>query len=780
MTYDSYGRLKTKHAPEQQADANNSASTDHTIWTYNNDDTIASITDARGAVQTFSYSNNNRQLVSAVTYSAPSGITVPASVSFSYDAAANRKTMSDGLGSVSYNYDTLSRLETETRNFAGVGSFPINYSYNLANELVSVTDPAGAVVNYSHDLAGRFSSASGSGYGSTTQFAFNVQYRAWGGVKHLSYGNSVNLDQQFNGRLQVSRYALNPVFTTQYSQVNRAQNYQYYADGRVKFMQDEANNLFDRSYAYDQLGRIKQALTGHEARGEEFGALSAYNETFTYDEWDNATSRNTRHWTHQYNSGVFTYQNNRRPGYLYDSDGRVSADHTNTGLAVTLNYTYDVRGLKTSARKGDNSDITTHEFDGDGRRAKIVKTTVDQGVTTTSIAYEIRSAALGGAVVEAVNPQGVKTKQYVYTSSGLELASGTAESAMIFKHVDPVTESEQLSWIDARDAGRTELDPTAGDVGTYQPLEDDPGNDFPVRHGTLSRPMDLCARAELPSVCTGQAYAFWGTRIVDLPGFGSNWGSMAEWGQQRFNTLLSEAFERRATQTRQRDGSSHGTVDLEMATVTIYADEGDFEEVDAGFVTQSLTLRPVDIIALNNKVHANYDGCKSILTSSPANKLKKDLKLHFVDEATAMAVLDTSALERVDATLIAVTWAAESSFSLNPGNHYRYSDRGEDIGPMQIANTIWNKSPYTDGLGDVFGSDQSRGGTFNGNPYANLRAGARALNDAGGSRANKAGIFRAGATYQKNDGGPEAYNRRVTQFNSWSGTYDKFFECLRK
>jgi len=145
-----------------------------------------------------------------------------------------------------------------------------------------------------------------------------------------------------------------------------------------------------------------------------------------------------------------------------------------------------------------------------------------------------------------------------------------------------------------------------------------------------------------------------------------------------------------------------------------------------------------------------------------------------------MSVLDTSALERADATLIAVTWAAESSFSLNPGNHYRYSDGGEDIGPMQIANTIWNKSPYTDGLGDVYGSDQSRGGTFNGTPYANLRAGARALNDAGGSRANKAGIFRAGATYQKNEGGPEAYRSRVGQFNAWAKTYDDFFGCLRR
>ena len=60
---------------------------------------------------------------------------------FAYDAAGNRTQMTDGLGSLSYNYDQLSRMMSETRSFNGVGSFAINYAYNLASELSSVTDP---------------------------------------------------------------------------------------------------------------------------------------------------------------------------------------------------------------------------------------------------------------------------------------------------------------------------------------------------------------------------------------------------------------------------------------------------------------------------------------------------------------------------------------------------------------------------------------------------------------------------------------------------------------
>lgn len=93
MTYDGYGRLKTRHVPEQNAGT-------ATTWDYNPDDTIQKVTDARGASQTLSY--NNRHLVTGITYSAPSGIPVPGAASFSYDAAGNRTSMADGTGSLTY------------------------------------------------------------------------------------------------------------------------------------------------------------------------------------------------------------------------------------------------------------------------------------------------------------------------------------------------------------------------------------------------------------------------------------------------------------------------------------------------------------------------------------------------------------------------------------------------------------------------------------------------------------------------------------------------------
>ena len=73
MTYDGYGRPKTKHVPEQNADTSIAGSTDHTTWNYNDDDTVLSVTDARGITTTFDY--NARHLLTSITH--PTAQTLP-------------------------------------------------------------------------------------------------------------------------------------------------------------------------------------------------------------------------------------------------------------------------------------------------------------------------------------------------------------------------------------------------------------------------------------------------------------------------------------------------------------------------------------------------------------------------------------------------------------------------------------------------------------------------------------------------------------------------------
>jgi YD repeat-containing protein len=110
MTYDGYGRLQTRHVPEQNAGT-------ATVYVYNADDTVQSVTDARGATCIYSY--NGRHQITSATHTL-SGQSTNA-LTYGYDAAGNRTSMTDSVGSTSYNYNQLSRMTSETRTFNGLG-----------------------------------------------------------------------------------------------------------------------------------------------------------------------------------------------------------------------------------------------------------------------------------------------------------------------------------------------------------------------------------------------------------------------------------------------------------------------------------------------------------------------------------------------------------------------------------------------------------------------------------------------------------------------------------
>jgi YD repeat-containing protein len=180
FTYDGHGRLQSRTTPEQGA----------MNYAYTADDTLNFVTDARGAKTVFGY-NNPRHLVTGISYDLSNlvpgqSVAATANVSFTYDSAGNRRTMTDGLGSVTYTYDNLSQLTSETRSFTGLNSYAINYSYNLVGELSSITNPPGTLVNYGYDKVGRLIGATGSAGGNPSTYAGSITYRAFGALKGMS------------------------------------------------------------------------------------------------------------------------------------------------------------------------------------------------------------------------------------------------------------------------------------------------------------------------------------------------------------------------------------------------------------------------------------------------------------------------------------------------------------------------------------------------------------------------------------------------------------------
>ncbi|HKR58484.1 MAG TPA: RHS repeat domain-containing protein [Pyrinomonadaceae bacterium] len=442
MTYDPYGRLKTRHAPEQNAGT-------ATTWDYNLDDTIQKITDARGASQTISY--NGRHLTSGVTYFAPAGITPTSPLTFAFDAAGNRLSMIDAVGTVEYSYDELSQLKEEKRTFSDFPNSPytLRYEYNLARGLKKITDVySNTIINYSHDPVGRLSGVAGEGFGTVAQFASGIKYRAWGAVKEATFGNSRVVTLAYGSRLMITQLQMAGVSGT---------SNLYFNDGRLKYAQDLYAATNDRSYAYDHVGRVTEGLSGAEARGLT-QIDGPYRETFQNDAWGNLVGRTTRLQQETLPAYSATYVNTRNAAWTYDADGRVTANDGRTS-------SYDAAGnavYQTAPRR-----ITTQKYDGDGF---VVKRLVENPrCHSESLAYSLRSTALGGQVVSNITQFGSKNFDSIYASGELLATHHYPFHYVYWRHQNPANGSGWDTNQQGAKLSAIEVDPAGGVVGTYQP-----------------------------------------------------------------------------------------------------------------------------------------------------------------------------------------------------------------------------------------------------------------------------------------------------------------------
>jgi len=496
LTYDGYGRLKTKHVPEQAANAN-------TVWEYNADDTIQKITDGRG-VATF-YEYNQRHLLNKVRYIVPPGsqIPEPGEITYAYDAASNRTSMTDGTGTTIYNYDSLSRMSSESRTFTGgrSGTYTLSYSYNLGNALTVLSIPfRSQQIGYNYDNAGRLSGVTGSGFTarhglwpnvntqSITSFASNILYRAWGARKSMTYGNTTSEQTEYNSRLQPTTYTLNNM---NYQNTNiccayptysmMTWTFDYYNDGRMKTAWDSTNDWFDRAYKYDHAGRLKEASTYRRARGltpyPSHPYPDPYYQNITYDAF-NHLSRSGLFYTGE-PSDVGTWVNNRRagPSWQYDADG-------NTTMDPNFTQTFDAAGKPSHsvsfARVGDGANYPyqpatdiTQTYDGvgaPGKREQIVRQPDGEGPPMEDIqtTYYLRSSVLGAAVVELNSPTASDIVN-VY-AGGQRIARDESEN-VTFEHTNPITGSRVISagYSTYRGTTRQERDSFGAEIPTANP-----------------------------------------------------------------------------------------------------------------------------------------------------------------------------------------------------------------------------------------------------------------------------------------------------------------------
>ncbi|HEV7473479.1 MAG TPA: S8 family serine peptidase [Pyrinomonadaceae bacterium] len=445
FAYDGHGRLQTRTTPEQGA----------TNYTYNADDTANVVTDARGAKKIYSY--NPRHLVTDINYDLSNlvpgqSVAATSNVSFIYNSAGNRKSMSDGLGEVTYNYDSLSQLTTETRTITGVGSYLLNYTYNLVGELSTLTDQWATTVNYAYDKVGRATSAIGSGISPPT-YANNMTYRAFGAIKAVSYGDGRSLSTLYDLRLRPTKWDVSNTLGYNY-------NYDYFNEhtGRVTYAGSIYDNTLDRSYEYDHAARLVISHSGAEARAHawtgQWGTMDGpYSQGYEFDKWGNMTNRYG--WGGEIldgsGAGPYVYTNkNQRNIFSFDAAGNLINDLGQT-------FTYDATGQQATAAYSGYS--LTQSYDGDGLRAK----KNDNGTVT----YYLRSTVLGGQVVAEIGGTGLLGREYVYLGGQLLAVRGSPSKGVLkpfWVHEDPITKSKRVTNNLGAIVSTIELDPWGADT----------------------------------------------------------------------------------------------------------------------------------------------------------------------------------------------------------------------------------------------------------------------------------------------------------------------------
>ena len=306
--YDSVHRLTLKRYP------------DGTVVNYNYDQAGRLIQviaqSASNALDTYSftYDGMDRLSSASVNYSFLASRTF--TTSYTYDAASNRKTMTDPEGGVTtYNYDTLNRL-------SGLTDFQSNsftFQYDMLSRRTLLTRPNGVNTSYSYDPLSRLLSVLHQTGGSTVD------------------GTSYTYDAAGN---RLSKTDL-PGNTTS--------NYTY--DGIYQLLNVTQGSTTTENYSYDAVGNRLSSL-----------GMSPYN----YNSSNQLISTPSATYSYDKNGNPYTKVDaTGTTSYTWDFDNRLTKEVL-PGTAGTVTFKYDPFGrrIQKAFTQGPTTTTTNYLYDG--------------------------------------------------------------------------------------------------------------------------------------------------------------------------------------------------------------------------------------------------------------------------------------------------------------------------------------------------------------------------------------------------------------------------------
>ena len=352
-------------------------------YVYDQSGNLVSATDGLGKKTIYGYDSRDNQLIMAApgvgwnwtwtlrdTADRLALVVVPGigNTGYTYTGAGQLDVVTDGTGrTADFDYDAGGRV-TGVTSTLGAATHSVTYGYDLANRRTSMTDPMG-LTEWSYDDAGRVDVVT-----QPDLSEWDYDYDLGGNLLELTYPDLETVSYSYDGNNRLTTVDSSVIGTTTYTlDADGRVTYEnlpgldyrdpaYDTAGRLSTMQESLNSVVvDHGLVYDARGRIIQHNIGTVGAGND-------DTVYTYDKADQLRTA-TVGTAGTADDVVFTYTNGRRSTqtfgngtthtYSYEVNGQLDGESINS---VPYTFTYDAAGrLLTTDRLGDQLTITYDE-----------------------------------------------------------------------------------------------------------------------------------------------------------------------------------------------------------------------------------------------------------------------------------------------------------------------------------------------------------------------------------------------------------------------------------
>lgn len=306
--------------------------------------------DSNGNTATYSYDSLNR--LTAIDYPDDNDI------SYTYDAVGNVLTESNPNATVTRTYDSLNRVSS-VNAVAGTINKTVSYTYNDAGNRATMTDAESGVTTYTYDDANRLTSLTNP-KSQVTSYVYDNGNR----LTKKTLGNGVNSNYVYDAGNQVTSITNKKADNSTLSTIT----YSYdFVGNRTQMV----NGSETTSYTYDNVYRLK-TTTYPDSSVETFNYDSVGNRTsvvkggttsYTYDANNQMLTAGSLSYTWDHN-GNMTKKSDGTATTQYAYDSRNSLRSVTLPDSTTNTYKYypDGKRLSTTDKNGV---VTYFLYDGD-------------------------------------------------------------------------------------------------------------------------------------------------------------------------------------------------------------------------------------------------------------------------------------------------------------------------------------------------------------------------------------------------------------------------------